>query len=319
MPKPAGERYASARALSGDLKAVPQPWLYEGRDATKKRKRAAAAVRSRASTHEKPATSAVTRSWLLAASGALRSLLRGFARLGAWALAVASLIAVGIAATMIYLLSSDSEHPEPLRALERPLRTFEAALSSRAPSAKDAGSADAHSASADHLEAPPEPQIATPERTKQPPVDEAKRPRGRDPWQTPVPRELRPMRWKIEVGQEGDREMLKDLKRYVRRHAEDPRGPLLLARLYRNRNAWNKTVEYYKLAFDRDPSSRGDPRMLKDLVHAVTRAESSWRATALIPDVYGTEALTEIKRVREHTYDNEARLRLDQLAHTLSL
>ena len=305
----ADERQADAPELAKELRAVPEPWIYEGRDATKARRRAALAVREALQGPKTPlpdgAAAAAASSLLRAAPRVLRKQSQRLARLGVWTLAIVSLVMVGIAAAVSYL-SSDAAHPGARRALERALPELEAAASRSPDGAKemlDAGST---------ASTVPAEQAVAASPTRRPRVAAS------NPWQAPVPSELRGMRWKIEIGQEGDHEMLKDLKKYARKQAKDPRGPLLLARLYANRDAWDDAVAQYKVAYDRDPSSRGDPRMLKDLVSAVARKESSWRATMFIPDVYGTEALPEIKRVLQRTHDTEERLRLEQLAHTLS-
>jgi hypothetical protein len=246
----------------------------------------------------------------------IRELLRRLVLLGAWTLSFLSLVVIGVAATLIYL-SRDSASPEARKALEAALPQVRDAVERGKSAAKDAMN-DVVASAAQKVSGalPAQPDAGVPTQSKAPPRT-APRVRAVNPWKQPIPRELRQHRWKLEIGQEGDRDMIKELKRYARAH-KDPRGNLLLARLYANRDAWNDAVAHYKIAFERDPSSRGDPRMLKDLVKAVAEKESSWRASELIPIIYGPEALAEIKRVTSRTHDNEERLRLEQLAHTLA-
>jgi len=304
----ATERQPSAVELEAHVKAVPQPWLYEGRDVTKARCKAAETARDALNVS---AASVLTRTAKPTAEVERpkpTELLPRLARFGAWSFSIASLIVVGVAVTAIYLLK-DTTRPQAQSLLERALPEVTSAPA-RAPKPQIAleVSADAGVA-ADPQPAEPEPAL----------LAKATRVAPANPWKAaPIPRELRAMRWKIEIGQPGDREMLKDLKRYIRHNPKDVRGPLLLARLYTNRDEWNDAIAQYRLAYELDPSSRGDPRMLKDLVSAVARKESSWRASALVPAVYGAAALEDIQRAIKRTHDNEERLRLEQLAHTLA-
>jgi serine/threonine protein kinase len=303
----ATERQPSAVELEAQLKAVPQPWLYEGRDVTKARRKAAEAARDALNVSAASALTRTVKPTAEAEQPIPTELLPRLARFGAWTFSIASLIVVGVAATAIYLLK-DTTLPQALDFLERALPEVTSAPAPEPePKIGLEVSADA-SVAAERQPAELEPAL----------VARAPRAAPINPWKTaPIPRELREMRWKIEIGQPGDREMLKDLKRYIRRNPKDVRGPLLLARLYTNRDEWNDAIAQYRLAYDLDSSSRGDPRMLKDLVSAVARKESSWRASALIPAVYGAAALEDIQRAIKRTHDNEERLRLEQLAHTL--
>jgi serine/threonine-protein kinase len=306
LSKRPSERQQNAAELAAELKAVPQPWLYEGREATWERRIAAAEARD--SLHTTTATTLVRApaagksAPARAASSAIGRFFHRFAVLSAWTLSIASLIVIGVAATMIYL-GPNSAPPE----MSAPVR----ALPERKATVEDARDASATAEPA--LEEDPATEVIA----KRPALAAPREP-ARNPWQAPLPKELRPLRWKLEVGQEGDREMLKELKRYIRKQPKDPRGPLLLARLYTNRDQWDAAVAQYKVAFGRDPSSRGDPRMLKDLVSAASRKESSWRATDVIPAIYGREALDEIQRALRRTHHQQERLRLEQLAHTLA-
>jgi serine/threonine-protein kinase len=329
LSKRARDRQPNAAELEEQLKAVPEPWCYEGKEVTEERKRAAEAARDdlhmamapqveRAGAVDSGAKTVLRVKEPVASRpvrkiSLLRELLRRLLLLGAWTLSFLSLVVIGVAATLIYL-SRDSANPEARKALEAALPQVRDVVERGKNAAKDAV-ASAKERVSDAL--PSQPDAGAPTQTKAPPRS-APRVRAVNPWKQPIPRELRQHRWKLEVGQEGDRDMIKELKRYARIHHKDPRGNLLLARLYANRDAWNDAVAHYKIAFERDPSSRGDPRMLKDLVLAVAEKESSWRASELIPIIYGPEALAEIKRVTSRTHDNEERLRLEQLAHTLA-
>lgn len=305
-------RQASVLELDRQLRAVPEPWLYEGREATRARRKAALAARQAQKKLRDPAARARRDE---PAWGARPELPHKLAIYGAWLLSLGALAIIGITAAIFYA-TSDSADPMARKAIEQALPVPAIATLHANPA-----HGEAEHVATTVATAPPERAEVTQaeEHRPQERTNKPARVPAADPWAAPIPRELRAMRWKIEIGQEGDREMLKDLKRYVRGHGGDPRGPLLLARLYKNRDAWDHAITYYKLAYERDPSSRGDPRMLKDLVSAVARPESSWRASELVRDIFGTSALDEIKRALTRTHDNEERLRLEQLAHVLAL
>jgi eukaryotic-like serine/threonine-protein kinase len=312
------ERLPSAVELAAELDTLREPWFNEGKEATDERRSAAAATRGEvhlatAPTLVQPAAvgSTARRAGRHAHRPSLFGrLLRQAALLGAWTLSIASLVVIGVAATMIYL-SRDPDHPEASEALKQAMPPLRDAVTN----AKAAVSNAVSGAAKQVTDALPAKDDAA--STDAPRAD-AKREPARNPWRKPTPRALRKLRTKIEAGQRGTDRMLADLRRYNREQPEDPRGHLLLARAFMNRNAWNEALTQYKLAFDRDESSRGDPRMLKDLLRAVTRESTSARASELIPVIYGPEALEEITLARTQTRDSDERLRLERLARVVA-
>jgi serine/threonine-protein kinase len=304
------ERLPSAVELASELDALPEPWFFEGKAATDERRAAAAATRGE--THLATAATLVQP----AAAGAARAssrprrpsfimrLLRQAALLGAWTLSIASLVVIGVAGTMIYL-SRDASNPQAREALKQAMPQLRDAASNAKTAVSNAVS-DAAKQMAGAL--PAEETAVAPAAAPR-----VEREPARNPWRKPTPRALRKLRTKIDAGQRGTDRMLADLRRYNREQADDPRGHLLLARAFMNRNAWNEALTQYKLAYDRDESSRGDPRMLKDLVRAVTRESTSERASELIPAIYGPEALEEITLARSQTRSDDERLRLERL------
>jgi serine/threonine-protein kinase len=314
------ERLPGGVELAAELDALPEPWFYEGKAATDERRSAAAATRGEthlatAPTLVQPAGAGSSRPPRAERRARKPSLivrlLRQAALLGAWTLSIASLVVIGVAVTMIYL-SRDPSHPEAREALKQAMPPLRDAVTNAKTAVSNAVS-DAAKQMAGAL--PAQEEGAT---TVDPQQAEAKREPARNPWRKPVPRALRKLRTKIEAGQRGTDRMLADLRRFNREQPDDPRGHLLLARAFMNRNAWNEALTQYKLAFDRDSSSRGDPRMLKDIVRAVTRESTSERASELIPAIYGTEALEEITLARSQTRDSDERLRLERLARAVA-
>jgi cytochrome c-type biogenesis protein CcmH/NrfG len=140
---------------------------------------------------------------------------------------------------------------------------------------------------------------------------------ARDPWRAATPKALRRMRTRIAAGDRGSERMLSDLRRYNREHPDDARGHLLLARLFLNRGWFDEVTTQYQRAFARDPSSRGDPHMLRNLLRAAANEGSSARASELVQAVYGREALAAIAEARTRAPPEE-RARLDRLASALA-
>jgi hypothetical protein len=104
------------------------------------------------------------------------------------------------------------------------------------------------------------------------------------------------------------------LRRYNREHATDPRGNLLLAKLYLNREWRPDAVNQFSLAYQRDASSRGAPEMLSALVSCVVQGAASQEAGRLIAVAYGREATAAIDRaLRAHKNDLRVTARLTSL------
>lgn len=330
LAKDVGERQRDATELVAELDALPRPWLYTGSEATAGRRSAAQAVRDKLNIGTAPTLvqraidptgpadvvssgkrtithSAPRRGALEAIGGLLHRLLVA----SVWTLIIVVVLAIGAAATVIYIMRSP-DRVEERTALEHalpPLRDAVARGAAAAKTAVEGAVADAK----EHVAAALPPEVNTTTPAEPGPEVNAATMRARDPWRDETPQELRKLRNKIDAGQRGDERMLGVLRRYNREHADDPRGHLLLARLFTNRGAWNEVVAQYELAFGCDASSRGDPRMLSDLLRAVGREVSSARASALVRVIYGREALDAIARARARARQDE-RVRLDRLA-----
>jgi hypothetical protein len=305
--------------------------LYSGVEATQERRSAALAVREalciataptveqRAPVADAPAASAppVRRAARAGPLGrtlhAISGLLHRLLLAGAWTLTAVSLMVIGVAAVVIFIMRSP-EHAEERAALERALPPLSDAVTRGAVTAKSAVD-DAVSDARERVSAAFPPPVPTGA-----PADTASAPRApaRDPWRGATPPELRKLRTRIDTGQRGNARTLGELRRYNREHPEDPRGHLLLARLFVNRGAWNEAAAQYRLAFARDASSRGDPRMLQDLLRAAGLDGSSERASELLRTIYGREALGAIVQARLQARSPDERARLDRLASAVS-
>jgi hypothetical protein len=147
LAKQPADRQGTAIELAAELEAVPEPWLYTGRDATDERRAAALAVRSAleiataptleqrtpvaVSAPRSPGHTRMRRNPFSAGARALRELLRRVM------LAAISLLMIGIAAVAIYIAHSP-DHAEQRAALEQALPPLRDAVVRGAEVAKSA-------------------------------------------------------------------------------------------------------------------------------------------------------------------------------------
>jgi hypothetical protein len=83
----------------------------------------------------------------------------------------------------------------------------------------------------------------------------------------------------------------------VRTHPGDARPHLPFARAY-DRIGWREAVlQRYTRAHQEDPESRGDPRMLRDLLRLVTEQPVGGSAARVTATIYDQQALPAIDRV----------------------
>ncbi len=139
-------------------------------------------------------------------------------------------------------------------------------------------------------------------------------PTARNPWQRRAPAALQRVRKTMLKGQSAGEKTLSYLQGYNRAHPNDPRGHLLLGGLYMNRGWLSDGVQQYKLAFETDPSARGDPHALTDLLNLASQPQEVWvEAAALLRSTYRREIQDDIVRAARRTSQPEARARLLQL------
>ena len=343
LAKPPAERHADALALAAALQALPRPWLYEGKAASAARRSAAERAREAlrmgtAPTLEQPAfdsqeptqpegRSGSARPGLITRAGrGLRDLLRRVVVASALTLSVLSVVAIAAAGAVIYVLRSP-EHKRERAALERALPQVKAVMERGAEAARNAvgtavagageeggagtgtgmgtlGEGEAGTGTGTLVEAG-----GSGSAGKEP---------ARNPWRAGIPRELRGAYASIEKKQRGSKKMIAELRRYNREHPQDARAHILLARMFVNRNAWDEVLNQYQAAYQNDASSRGDPRMLSDLIRVVRAASSPDRAIEVVRAIYGREASAQVERVRGAAREPRDQGRLDRLARALS-
>jgi serine/threonine-protein kinase len=122
------------------------------------------------------------------------------------------------------------------------------------------------------------------------------RPPASNPWTKSIPKSLAKVRKFVNAGEYSTERTVASLRRFNKTHPGDSRGYLLLAGLYMNRKWFNDAAKQYDTAYRVDPSCRGDPRMLRDLVKLTTADPTSGYATNLINRIYGREARQAIDR-----------------------
>lgn len=68
---------------------------------------------------------------------------------------------------------------------------------------------------------------------------------------------------------------------------------------------------HYRRAYVRDPSSRGDPHMLSDLIRMVSSDGLHREGTEALVEFYGAEAIPRVRRAASRARDAETRARLN--------
>jgi serine/threonine-protein kinase len=143
--------------------------------------------------------------------------------------------------------------------------------------------------------------------------------RPRDPWQEPVPEALEPIRDKLERGAPLNEGALGPAYAFARQNPGDPRPWLLIAHAYAQIGWMSDSLERYQRAYRADPTCRGDPQMLEDLLKAATHRVAGRNAARAIRDIYGAEALPALeKAIARGAGDRDANDRLDHLRDSLA-
>lgn len=158
--------------------------------------------------------------------------------------------------------------------------------------------------------------VTPPTRTAPPPPPgpppEPPPPAG--PLDEDVPEELAILIRRIDRGESLSREDLAPAYQYSRTQRDDPRPLLVLGRAF-TKMGWNSdAIERYERAFEADPDSKHDARMLEDLLTIATRPETGDRAGALVGRVWGAEAIPAIDaRLENEDLRRDERDRLTRL------
>jgi eukaryotic-like serine/threonine-protein kinase len=167
--------------------------------------------------------------------------------------------------------------------------------------------------------APPAPlPAATQTQTKPASAVAPGRP-ARDPWQEAVPEALQPLREGLERGARLNAGALGPAYAFARQNPDDPRPWLLIAHAYAQLDWLSDSVERYQRAYRADPTCRGDPHMLEDLLKAVAHRVAGRAAARAIRDIYGAEALPALeKAIARGAGDRDGNDSLDHLRDSLA-
>jgi eukaryotic-like serine/threonine-protein kinase len=166
--------------------------------------------------------------------------------------------------------------------------------------------------------APPAAAAATQTQTK-PASAVAPGQRARDPWQEAVPEALKPIRDRLERGARLNEGALGPAYAFARQNPGDARPWLLIAHAYAQLDWLSDSVERYERAYRADPTCRGDPQMLEDLLKAATHRVAGRKAARAIRDIYGAEALPALeKAIARGAGDRDGNDSLDHLRDSLA-
>jgi serine/threonine-protein kinase len=163
------------------------------------------------------------------------------------------------------------------------------------------------------------PAQAPPQTQTKPASAAAPGQRARDPWQEAVPEALKPIRDKLQSGARVEVAALGPAHVFARENPRDPRPWLLIGHAYAQLGWMSDAVERYQRAYRADPTSRGDPQMLEDLVKAVSHRVAGRNAARAIHDIYGAEALPALeKAIARGDGARDGEDRLDHLRDSLT-
>ncbi|HJL19279.1 MAG TPA: protein kinase [Sandaracinaceae bacterium LLY-WYZ-13_1] len=182
---------------------------------------------------------------------------------------------------------------------------LEAALAEPAP---DEDSEDAEDAEdADDTEATATEDDPSADDPEPPPAD---RPGARNPWRGRTPALLARVRRRISRGHTITRGHIRLVQQYRRRHPRDVRATLVLGRMSATKGWLSAALGHYRRAYRRDPSARGDPHMLRDMVRIAATETLHEDATEALIEIYGREARATVRRAAARERDPEDRARL---------
>jgi serine/threonine-protein kinase len=167
---------------------------------------------------------------------------------------------------------------------------------------------------------PPPPATAAATQTQTKPASAvAPGQRARDPWQEAVPETLKPIRDTLERGARLNEGALGPAYAFARQNPGDPRPWLLIAHAYAQLDWLSDSVERYQRAYRADPTCRGDPQMLEDLLKAAAHRVAGRNAARAIRDIYGAEALPALeKAIARGAGARDENDRLDHLRDSLA-
>jgi serine/threonine protein kinase len=303
LAKKRDARFQTAMEMLAAIEAVEQPWLSDTDPSKIEAKTLIRMPSEGAPTMELPT---IMHEDLLEEASAKRAPPPVHPEKRARSRRLGTIVGAGIGAILIAISTmGDDEEPAPVETPAAEARPAEKPPAALAEPAKPT--------EAPKVAAPPE-AAAPVEALAIAPADVPREP-PRNPWARPAPKNLAAARKAAASGDKGSERLITALRKYNREHQDDPRGHLVLALIFRNRNWRDDTLKQYETALERDIRVRGTPEMLRDLMQIVAAGESTGeRATKLIQTVYGSEALPTIDQMLETSkVDAAGRLRWEAL------
>ena len=309
LAKDGADRYADGGAMLDALKALPKDAFVPG-----------GASRGRGAQATSKDAYALTKPAAPASIGASKAGERA-ARSRVLAVLAAVVVLGGVAAIALTFARGDEEEvPElapaaGLAALEEEELDEEDSSASEEELAAQAEAEegplpDANDPTLDEpADAPLEEDALAEEEAEPPPP--VVRPAARNPWAGREPATLALVKRRITRGQTITKRHMRQVASYRRSHPRDVRATLVLAQAYASRNWLSAALDTYRRAYRRDPSSRGDSRMQRDLIRMAGIESLHTEATSALVEIYGGEAIPALTRAIARERDAASRARLE--------
>ena len=296
LKKPREARFQSASEMLEALDAIPLPWLLEGS--------------SRTPSDMSSATTLLQSSSDEAAPGRATDPSARTSKGTRLPMILIALSAIALAVTVRWMRAPGGDARPDASAVIAPVDSITPKAQPAAPAAPDHAASDMVitpaevDAREDHEAPTAEPADPGVEQANAAPAAQsptaiaaaAVAPRvvrvpARNPWARGTPKTLRSVRKAVMNGDQGSDRTIAALRKYNSVSYDDPRGHLLLGRMYMNRNWRTDAVAQYGMAYQLDPAARGAPEMLPDLLKLAAAGPATSDAARLVHKAYGREAL----------------------------
>jgi hypothetical protein len=226
---------------------------------------------------------------------------------------IVSVTALGAAGYAVYVLVEPG-HAEQRVALDRVLgkpRPQKARPGASARPASPASPKPEPPPGSPVAELPAAPSAAPRAETPAAPVPATARAPAASPW-TATPPELARLVPHASRPKGLDKHEMVAIHEYNAKHVTDPRGHLVLARSYVVRRWFKDAISEYEIALKVSDASRGDPRVLHDLLWMVELGSAE--SAKLVVHVFGDAAVPAIdKALTGHLPNPEAKVLLERL------
>jgi len=128
-----------------------------------------------------------------------------------------------------------------------------------------------------------------------------------------IPPELESLHRAIVAGGQPSRNQLMAFYRYNSSHEEDARGLLILGRTQTDRRWYSEATSSYRDACLREPASKNDARLRRDLIHFAPMDRFGGPASRVIEACLGNSAIGEVEAALANASSTDAKGRLSEL------